>query len=96
MVFLPLNFPGARLAYARAARLLAKVTALEAEHRVERRIRATAGVSVSTGGFIYNRPMIHHYAPHHDAISPMGNPATTAAASAWGRPPAARSSASAI
>jgi len=74
MVFLPLNFPGARLAYARAARLLAKVTALETEYRVERRIRAKAGVCISTGGFIYNRPMIHHYAPHHDSISPMGNP----------------------
>src|SRR5262249_47539715 len=42
--------------------------------RVARRIRATAGLCLSTGGFIYNRAMIHHYAPQHDVTAPMGNP----------------------
>jgi 3-oxo-5alpha-steroid 4-dehydrogenase len=73
-VLLPPSFPGARFCYWLAGKALAKVAALEAKHRVERRIRATAGVCLSTGGFVYNRAMIHHYAPHHDIISPMGNP----------------------
>ncbi len=73
-VLLPPTFPGARFTYRLAARELEKVAQLEAQHRTERYIRATVGVCLSTGGFIFNRPMIHHYAPHHDATAPMGNP----------------------
>nr|WP_184069634.1 FAD-binding protein [Sphingosinicella soli] len=74
MVLLPPSFPGARLTYAMAAKELAKVAKIEATHRVELRFRATAGVCLSAGGFIYNRQMIHRYAAHHDATAPMGNP----------------------
>lgn len=73
-VLLPPSFPGARLTYALAARETAKVAKIEDAHRVARRIRASAGVCLSAGGFIYNRQMIHRYAPHHDATAPMGNP----------------------
>jgi 3-oxo-5alpha-steroid 4-dehydrogenase len=73
-VLLPPTFPGARYTYRLAEQHLAKVMKLEAEHRVSMFIRATAGVCLSAGGFIYNRAMIHRYAPHHDATAPMGNP----------------------
>ena len=74
MTMLPITFPGAFLTYARANKLLAKVAKLEEKYRVERRIRAKAGICLSAGGFIFNRPMVHHYGEKYDQGMPMGQP----------------------
>lgn len=74
MTLLPATFPGARFCWALAARQLVKVAKLEAQYRAAFHIRATGAVCLSTGGFIFNREMIHHYAPHHDTTAPMGQP----------------------
>lgn len=74
MTMLPPTFPGAHLTYGLAAKVLAKVDRIEAKHRVERRIRARRGVCLSAGGFIFNRPMVHHLAPQYDLGLPLGQP----------------------
>jgi 3-oxo-5alpha-steroid 4-dehydrogenase len=74
MTLLPPTFPGAHITYGLAARTLAKVSAIEAEHRVKRRMRALTGVCLSAGGFIFNRPMVHHHAPQYDLGLPLGQP----------------------
>jgi 3-oxo-5alpha-steroid 4-dehydrogenase len=74
LVLLPLAFPGARLAIRLAQKHLAKVIDLDRKYRMARRIRARYGVCLSAGGFIYNRDLVRHLAPHHERTAPMGNP----------------------
>ncbi|KHK90044.1 hypothetical protein LK12_17980 [Novosphingobium malaysiense] len=74
MTLLPPTFPGAFLTYGMANKVLAKVAKIEEKHRVSKRIRARHGVCLSAGGFIFNRPMVHHFAPQYDLGLPLGQP----------------------
>jgi 3-oxo-5alpha-steroid 4-dehydrogenase len=74
MTFLPPTFPGAHLTYDWAGKVLAKVAKIEAQHRVKVRIRARRGLCLSAGGFVFNRAMLHHFAPQYDLGLPLGQP----------------------
>src|SRR5699024_7687469 len=71
---LPPAFPGFRITNALARHYWKKLAALRARHQVTRRIRARHGVCLSAGGFVYNRDMVHRYAPDYDAAMPLGHP----------------------
>lgn len=53
-------------------RLYAEIAKLEEKHGVLRRARATKGVVLSAGGFVYNRAMIDKYAPKYRPGMPLG------------------------
>lgn len=53
-------------------RLYAEIAKIENKHSVVRRARATKGVILSAGGFIYNRAMIDKYAPKYRPGMPLG------------------------
>ncbi len=74
LMMFPPAFPGASITRSIAERYLSKARALEQNHRVERFIRARKGVCLSAGGFIFNRPMVSHYAPNYDKGMPLGSP----------------------
>lgn len=71
---LPPAFPGFRITNALARHYWKKLARLRARHQVTYRVRARRGVCLSTGGFVYNRKMIHQYAPDYDAAMPLGHP----------------------
>ena len=56
-----------------AGSLRKRIARLEAEFAVPRRIRAHKGVVISTGGFVFNRRMVAHYAPRYIKALPLGN-----------------------
>jgi len=53
-------------------RLYAEIAKIEAKQSVVRRARATKGVILSAGGFVYNRAMIDKYAPKYRPGMPLG------------------------
>ncbi len=55
-----------------AARLRARCFKIEAEHSVVKRVRATNGVVLAAGGFIYNRKMVKEIAPKYRSGMPLG------------------------
>lgn len=59
--------------YGPPARLLARAIGWAEKSGVPRRIRATGGVVLTTGGFINNREMMARYLPQHLAAIPMGS-----------------------
>ena len=59
--------------YGPPARLLARGIALAERYGTPRRIRATCGVVLATGGFINNREMLSRYLPQHLNAVPMGS-----------------------
>jgi len=69
---LPPVIPLAGITIALARRYLAAAARIEAQHRVERYIRARYGVLLSTGGFILNQTMVRHYAPRYQHGMPNG------------------------
>lgn len=48
------------------------LAALEREHAEPVRIRARRGVVLSTGSFVFNRPMVRQYAPKYAQSMPLG------------------------
>ncbi len=70
----PFFLPGARLAHARAGRYFARAAEIEATRRVTRRYRANRGLCLSAGGFVFNRPMVHHHCPAFAEGVPLGTP----------------------
>lgn len=68
----PPAFPGASFFINRAHRLFARAQALEERHRVARYIQARFGVCLSAGGYVFNREMVQHYAPHYAQGMPLG------------------------
>jgi 3-oxo-5alpha-steroid 4-dehydrogenase len=74
LLMLPPAFPGAGITNRLAAGLLAKARAIEEKYRVARFVRARRGVCLSSGGFIFNRAMVEHYAPKYAAGMPLGSP----------------------
>lgn len=73
VLMLPPAFPMAGITLAVAGWYQKKAKALEGQ-RVARRIRAKKGVCLSAGGFVFNRPMVEHYAPKYLRGMPLGNP----------------------
>ncbi|MER1967701.1 FAD-binding protein [Castellaniella sp. GW247-6E4] len=59
--------------YGPPARLLARGIAWAERSGVPKRIRATGGVVLATGGFINNRRMLSEYLPQHLNAIPMGS-----------------------
>jgi 3-oxo-5alpha-steroid 4-dehydrogenase len=57
-----------------ASRMLDKVAETEAEATKKRYVRAHRGVVLTTGGFIFNRPMVREYTPLYDDAQPLGTP----------------------
>jgi 3-oxo-5alpha-steroid 4-dehydrogenase len=55
-----------------AARLRERCFRIEAEHSIVKRARATKGVILAAGGFIYNRDMIKEVAPRYRTGMPLG------------------------
>ncbi|TWB18414.1 3-oxo-5alpha-steroid 4-dehydrogenase [Nitrospirillum amazonense] len=74
MLMFPPSFPGAGFANWRASRLWERARAIERTGRVECFIHARKGVCLSTGGFIFNRPMVAHHAPAYVQGMPLGSP----------------------
>ena len=70
----PMILPGAARVHARARKHFARAAEIEAEARVLRRYRATRGVCLAAGGFIFNRPMVQHYCDAASAGMPLGTP----------------------
>lgn len=63
--------PGAGLLLKKARRLQAEAQDM-ADGREEIFIRARKGVVLSAGGFIFNKPMLNHYAPKYVGAYPLG------------------------
>lgn len=57
-----------------ANKLRAKLDEIEQEYTVTRLVRVKNGVILSTGGFIFNRQMVKHYAPKYYPGAPLGSP----------------------
>jgi 3-oxo-5alpha-steroid 4-dehydrogenase len=55
-----------------AAKLRARCFQIEAEHSTLTRARASKGVILAAGGFIYNRPMVKEIAPKYGSGMPLG------------------------
>jgi len=55
-----------------AAKLRARCFQIEAEHSELKRVRATNGVVLAAGGFIYNRDMVKEIAPSYRTGMPLG------------------------
>ena len=73
-MILPSSFPGAQITCALADPYWRRAARIKAAHSIERRIRARRGVCLSSGGFIQNRAMVHHYAARYDGSMAMGSP----------------------
>ncbi len=76
---LPPSYPGSGLTRARGEAFLKRARDLEAQGRKRIRVRAKGGVVLSTGGYIYNREMIAHYAPGYREGMPNGTAGDTGA-----------------
>jgi len=70
----PPAFPGASFFIKRAEKYLGPAREIEARARKALFIRARKGVCLSAGGFIFNRPMVEHYAPKYARGMPLGSP----------------------
>ena len=70
----PFFLPGARSAHARAGRYFARAAEIEATSRVTLCYRATRGLCLSAGGFVFNRPMVDHHCPAFSEGVPLGTP----------------------
>ena len=70
----PFFLPGARVVHRLADRYFARAAEIDKEERTSRSYRARRGVCLSTGGFIFNRPMVKHHCPHFAAGMPLGTP----------------------
>ncbi len=70
---LPPAFPMAGITMAIAGWYQRRARALESQ-RTLRRIRASRGVCLSAGGFVFNPQMVEHYAPKYRQGMPLGNP----------------------
>lgn len=57
-----------------AGKMIAEVATVEREASIKRYVRARRGVVLTTGGFIFNREMVHHYTPLYDDAQPLGTP----------------------
>ena len=76
--------PGARLLGKMAARLFGKARAIEQSIGVTRLVRASRGVCLSAGSFIFNRAMGAHYAPKYRLASSGATPLPPAPAPSHG------------
>ncbi len=73
LLALPPAFPMAGLTQAISRWYQRQASALESQ-RLMRRIRATRGVLLSAGGFVFNPAMVAHHAPKYAGGMPLGNP----------------------
>jgi 3-oxo-5alpha-steroid 4-dehydrogenase len=71
----PFFLPGARVIHRLADRYFARAAEIENTQRSSRTYRARRGVCLSTGGFIFNRPMVKHHCPRFAPGMPLGTPA---------------------
>jgi len=71
----PFFLPGARRVQGWARKYFTRAAQIEAENRQIVAYRARAGVCLSAGGFIFNRPMVEQYCPDFSAGFPLGTPA---------------------
>lgn len=69
---LPPSYPGSAITRGLGDRLMQKARLLESRAQRWIFVRARKGVVLSTGGFIYNRDMIRHYAPNFLEGMPQG------------------------
>lgn len=69
---LPSTLPGAQVTVSIGYRLLRKADALASAARSSVWLRARKGVVLSAGGFICNKAMVQHFAPHVAAALPNG------------------------
>ncbi len=72
LAMLPPTLPFAAITIGLGSWYLKRAAAIEAANRVERWIRGTQGVLLSTGGFIMNNPMVRHFAPAYATGMPNG------------------------
>lgn len=63
---------GALLSPRLGTRAQARLRRLEARYHRPLRVRARGGVVLCTGGFVFNREMVEHYAPRYAAARPLG------------------------
>jgi len=71
---LPPALPGAGLIRRIAEKKFARARAIEQHIGVTRFIRARRAVCLCAGGFVFNRDMVRHYAPHYLMGMPLGTP----------------------
>lgn len=72
LTMLPSTLPGAQLTVSIGYRFLAQANALASAARTSMWFRARKGVVLSAGGFICNKDMVKHFAPHCAAALPNG------------------------
>ena len=71
---LPSSMPGFARLERKAERYWRKADELQRQHGVVQRIRATRGVCLSAGGFIWNRQMLAAHSPKYISNMAMGSP----------------------
>lgn len=71
----PPIIPGSGFFVKRAAKLIERARELEQRCRAPRYYRARKGVVLAAGGFIFNNPMVRHYAPDFAEAFPLGTTA---------------------
>lgn len=70
----PFFLPGARVVHRLADRYSARAAEIENTARASRTYRARRGVCLSSGGFIFNRPMVRHHCSRFASGMPLGTP----------------------
>lgn len=74
MLKMPPAIPGAGIALRLAEKWFEQARAIQKRIGIEMFIRATRGLCLSTGGFIFNRRMVARYAPKYLKGMPLGTP----------------------
>jgi 3-oxo-5alpha-steroid 4-dehydrogenase len=71
-LMLPPLMPGSQITNAIAGRYAREAAIIERQAAKPFFVRAERGVCLSAGGFIFNKPMVHYFAPLHDRVMPLG------------------------
>jgi 3-oxo-5alpha-steroid 4-dehydrogenase len=71
-MLLPPSYPGASFLQFLGNLFIKRAQKIERNHQQVKYIQAKQGVCLSTGGFIFNRPMVKEYAPKYFAGMPLG------------------------
>lgn len=71
-MILPPSYPGSNFFQKIGQIFLNQAKKIEDKYRETKYIKAKKGVCISTGGFIFNREMVEHYAPKYIKGMPLG------------------------
>jgi len=75
LLIIPSTAPGGQFTTALGKYYGRKAARIEAEHSEDFFVRARKGISISSGGFIFNEKMVRRYAPAYLGVMQLGTPA---------------------